>query len=324
MIKTLCDSGDLAPADRLAYFDECQVRSEQPMRVISEPVGFRATVRALDLAAVNVVELTCSDADLRRTPKLVRQTDPELYAIVVPLRGSVALAQGERTAELGAGEMGLYTSSDPLHVRLTGEPGSATTLLRAHLPRTLLPLPPRKVDRLAGTRVSGRSGVGAMFAGFLTRLAADAAAYTQADVSRMGTVAVDLLTAALAHHLDAEPPATARAAVLLPRITGYIQRRLGDPGLSPATIAAAHHISVSYLHRLFQAHDMSPAAWIRRQRIARARRDLADPALHDVPVHRIATRWGFTDHATFTRAFHAANGIPPRDYRRRALGERPA
>ena len=56
-----------------------------------------------------------------------------------------------------------------------------------------------------------------------------------------------------------------------------------------------------------------------RKRLSGARRDLADPALHDLPIHRIATRWGFTDHATFTRAFHAANGIPPRDYRRRTL-----
>ncbi|MFE2941524.1 AraC family transcriptional regulator [Streptomyces sp. NPDC059255] len=85
--------------------------------------------------------------------------------------------------------------------------------------------------------------------------------------------------------------------------------------------AAAHHISVSYLHRVFQAHDRGTtvSAWIRHQRLEAARRDLADPALRAVPVHRIGTGWGFTQHAVFSRAFHAAYGVPPRDYRHRAL-----
>ncbi|MYQ99142.1 MULTISPECIES: helix-turn-helix domain-containing protein, partial [unclassified Streptomyces] len=46
---------------------------------------------------------------------------------------------------------------------------------------------------------------------------------------------------------------------------------------------------------------------------------LADPALRDMPVHRIADRWGFRGHPTFTRAFRAAFGTSPQDYRNSAL-----
>jgi len=102
---------------------------------------------------------------------------------------------------------------------------------------------------------------------------------------------------------------------MLPRIMTFVDEQLHDPHLSPTSIAAAHHISVSYLHRLFKDHDTTLWAWVRRERLDRARRDLADPRLLHLPVHRIAARWGYRDHATFTRAFRAAFGVPPRTFR---------
>ena len=95
-----------------------------------------------------------------------------------------------------------------------------------------------------------------------------------------------------------------------------MQDNLHDPQLSPRAVAAAHHISPSYLHRLFQSRGTTVAAWIRTQRLERARRALRDPALRTVPVYRIASQYGFGAHETFTRAFRAAYGIAPADYRR--------
>lgn len=57
-------------------------------------------------------------------------------------------------------------------------------------------------------------------------------------------------------------------------------------------IAAAHHISLSHLHRLVQEEGSGEtvAAWIRGRRPAGAHRDLANPALRSTPVHTIADR----------------------------------
>jgi AraC-like DNA-binding protein len=57
------------------------------------------------------------------------------------------------------------------------------------------------------------------------------------------------------------------------------------------------------------------SAWIREQRLIQARRDLADPALRDQPVHVIAARWGFGPASQFNRAFHAAYGYSPSECR---------
>ena len=57
------------------------------------------------------------------------------------------------------------------------------------------------------------------------------------------------------------------------------------------------------------------AGWTRQRRLERCRRDLADPALAARPVAAIAARWGFPSAAEFSRAFRAAHGMPPGEYR---------
>jgi AraC-like DNA-binding protein len=80
-------------------------------------------------------------------------------------------------------------------------------------------------------------------------------------------------------------------------------------------IAAAHHISTSCLRRLpgrWRCHGLGldpPAApGTRPPRPGRSHR-------HAIPIHDIAARWGFTQHAAFIPAFRTAYGITPRDYR---------
>lgn len=94
--------------------------------------------------------------------------------------------------------------------------------------------------------------------------------------------------------VEAALPPETRHRALTERIRAFIQQNLHDPELTPPAIAAAHHISLSYLHRLFQeeVRGETVAAWIRSRRLEGARRDLADPALRATPIHAIATRWG--------------------------------
>ncbi len=62
-------------------------------------------------------------------------------------------------------------------------------------------------------------------------------------------------------------PRSTTAGELVAGVRAHIDDRLADPELSPASIAAAHHISVRYLHRLFAqegttvARGSGTAAW---------------------------------------------------------------
>ncbi|MEO3752069.1 AraC family transcriptional regulator [Streptomyces sp. B6B3] len=178
-------------------------------------------------------------------------------------------------------------------------------------------------DRPLARVLPGREGIGAVLSQFLTSLIRQADCLRSRDVVHLEAVLTELLAATLAHSVEVgeRPPVEHRSRVLTRRVRAHIEEHLGDPELSPRTVAAAHHISVSYLHRLFRADGTTVAAWIRERRLEAARRDLADPAQWAVPVHGIAARWGFTHHASFTRAFHAAYGRSPREYRFSGDGE---
>jgi AraC-like DNA-binding protein len=134
------------------------------------------------------------------------------------------------------------------------------------------------------------------------------------------------VSALFAHTLDTEAalPRETRNEVLARQVRTFIRRNLHDPELTPGMVASAHHISLSHLHRVFTQHSQGEtvAAWIRAQRLERARHDLADPALRTLPIHAVAARWGIPRASDFTRAFRGAYGITPREHRSRAQADR--
>jgi AraC-like DNA-binding protein len=101
------------------------------------------------------------------------------------------------------------------------------------------------------------------------------------------------------------------------QITAYIERHLGDAGLAPGDIAAAHHVSTRQLHKLFHAQGTTVSGWIRERRLEHCRRDLLDARYASRPVASIGARWGYPDAAHFSRLFKGAYGLSPRDYRSR-------
>ncbi|MFD5128729.1 helix-turn-helix transcriptional regulator [Streptomyces olindensis] len=107
------------------------------------------------------------------------------------------------------------------------------------------------------------------------------------------------------------------AAATLVRVQDHIRRHLCDPDMSPAGIAAAHFMSVRYPHKLFEQEGVTVGEWIRTQRLERCRRDLLRSPGHAVAT--VARRWGFVSPSHFNRAFRAAYGMPPREWRRHGL-----
>ncbi|MFF3327801.1 helix-turn-helix domain-containing protein [Streptomyces sp. NPDC002889] len=125
----------------------------------------------------------------------------------------------------------------------------------------------------------------------------------------------------MSRHLDAESalPTTSRHRLLYTRATSFIDTHLGSADLTPSAVAAAHHISLRYLQHVFQQHGTTVSEAIRRQRLHRCRRDLADPGMRHHTIRVIAARWGMPRPAEFSRAFRAATGTSPSRYRAQHL-----
>ncbi|MFG2004225.1 helix-turn-helix transcriptional regulator [Spirillospora sp. NPDC048911] len=139
-----------------------------------------------------------------------------------------------------------------------------------------------------------------------------------ADTARLSTLTLDVLTMALANGLEVQSavPPHAKQRPLMTQIYAFIRDNLGDAQLTPGTIAAAHHISLRYLHKLFHAEGQTVGGWIRERRLEQCRRDLAEPLLASRPINAIAARWGFANPAHFSQAFRNAYGLSPSQYRR--------
>lgn len=301
-------------AERFARWRECQNRTHAPRDMSSDHAAdFHAQQRTLRLGAVTVWPAVFQPSVLHRTARLIGERDPEAYHLALLLRGTVSVRWGDRETVFQPYDIVNNDTSRPSVTRAGGR-GDTVRMVGVELPKALLPFPRDKADQVIGRVLSGRDGVGALLAAFLTQVTFSTHSYLASDGPRLGTVLTDLVTSLFANALDEQPEAHRRP--LTARIRAFIGQHLHDPALTPGAIAAAHHISTSYLHRIFQADvGVTVAAWIRRQRLERARCDLADPAMRAVPIRQIAVRCGFPDHAAFTRAFRSAYGVPPRDCR---------
>ncbi|MFF4650039.1 helix-turn-helix domain-containing protein [Streptomyces sp. NPDC001380] len=277
---------------------------------------FLARARLVDLGAVRVTSLAYPPLETRRTSRLIARAGAEYCQVMLTLRGGHRIVQAGRDVTAGAGDLLLYDCARPWEGWAGGRRDAVEGVLM-QFPRALLAFPGDRSGRLPCLRVPGGDTLGSLLSGHLVRLASGAADWTAADAVRLGTVSLDLLAAVLARHLRTGPARDpgCRERVLRLRVHAFIEEHLGDPGLTPAAVAAAHNVSLRLLHRLFQHEELGVAAWIRARRLERCRRDLADPLLRDLPVHAVARRWGFTDAAHFSRTFRAACGMTPTDYR---------
>jgi AraC-like DNA-binding protein/mannose-6-phosphate isomerase-like protein (cupin superfamily) len=111
---------------------------------------------------------------------------------------------------------------------------------------------------------------------------------------------------------EAVDPVPVRADEPLGGLLRFIEQHL-DQDLRVEDLADRVSLSTGHFSRRFrEAVGLSPIAYLRRQRIERARRLLRET---DLPVGAIALQVGFNDFSYFARTFREVVGVTPRGYR---------
>jgi len=327
-MSTLIRTDEVPAADRLDYVRGITGTTWVPMECRSEyRSAYWAEIRANGLGAMRVAVLDVMPITVSRTPDLISQADPDMLKILLVCGGGSSVVDQEgRQARLATAEFAFYDTRRPYEVSCGVGRDRPTRVLTFMFPPSLLPLPRSKLRALAATRMAATAGLGDLTSRFLLQLARNVEHYSPAEAARLSTAALEVLATRLARELDADDWQTPeiRRHALLTTVQAFIQQHLGDPRLSPAMVAAAHHMSLRSLHQLFHDEGLTVASWIRRRRLERCRRDLADPALAARPVAAIAARWGFTSAADFSRAFRAVHGLTPSEYRVSASASPPS
>jgi AraC-like DNA-binding protein len=320
-MSTVISTDDLPPVERLDFAREVLSQAlTVPLEIqpLTEET-FHLELRYRDLGAARMSLAAATAFRVRRTPVLIRRSDPDLLCIGLCLRGDGTFDQHGRQVRAPRFDPVLWDTSRP-YGAWTGPRTGTMQFLIMEFPRALLPMPAAQLEQLMAVKLPADNGAGALASQLLTRLATDMDHYTPGEAARLSTAALDVLAVTLARALDGDrwvPPETHQHALLV-RIHAFIQQHLGDPELSPSSIAAAHHITPRYLHMLFQNEGATVATWIRQRRLEHSRHELSDPASAS-PVAQIAARWGFSSASHFSTVFKAAYGMPPQEYRRQVL-----
>ena len=278
-----------------------------------DPRAFRGEISGDVLGTVAVTRVSAGPHRAERTQRHVARTEMPYYKVSMPLRGYVLISQDGREAPLIPGDLAIYDTSRPYHVTFD----DTCRLLVLMFPHRELRLPHDAVSAVTARRVSGRNGIGGLVAPLLVNLAsrldelggaASSARLADNVVDLLGTLYADLLSGA--GYRPADPMHT-----LMTKIRCFIEDNLDDPDLGPESVAAACHISVGYLHKLFRAEGTSVSRTIRERRLEQCRRDLVAPGSRAKAVSAIGAHWGFLDAAHFSRIFKATYGVSPREYR---------
>lgn len=260
---------------------------------------FRADIVTRDLGPLRLAELVTPEGECFRDARSARATDSELWQIELVTQGRVRAQQGRNTAVLGPTDLVLIDPVRP--VRFASTASTHVTML---VPRRTLRLGPDDAARLAGVRIRGDQGPGALVSSLARDMVRSLDGFRADEADRSAAAVIELIAVALSAQLGHSRRPVADET-LRTRIVGFIKARLSDRDLTPAKVAAAHHMSVRRLHKLFEDQPLTVAALIRRQRLERCHADLAGT---NRTVAAVAAGWGFTDPAHFSRLFKATYG----------------
>jgi AraC-like DNA-binding protein len=231
------------------------------------------------------------------------------------VNGSSVISHHGTEVFLEPGDL-VFCDQDRLHFKHLGDDCQVTVF---RISRHHLGVSESDLRRIAGVCVQGGEGVGAMASIFLSALAAGAEFRTSRIGDRLTRSALDLVTVLIMELLTQESgPEKSNAAnvgdEMLTRIREFIEAHLMDPDLSPKSIAIAHHISVRYLHKLFQNDGTTVSQWVRQRRLNVSRQELGRTSNRRLTVAAVARRLGFISPSHFSRVFRDAYGMSPSEW----------
>lgn len=311
-MSVVLDTTPIPVTERAEYWHEAISRTFIPLDVSlleGEPSAASITSRRLGSLQISLVQ--AGPQQVVRSRSLIARGGEDHITLALQHRGTARLVQDGRQVLLRPGAFAVSDAGRPFAKELP-EPFAFTAF---HWPRTAVGMSEEELRELTVTAFEPDGGTAALVAAYLGRLARSAGSLDPHIASRLAATALDLL-AALAHERRGRsgPEAPESALVALARFKDYILRHLGDPGLGPERIAAAHHLSVRYLHKVFEYEGVTVTRWIQRQRLDMCRRDLARPGAGRATVAAVAGRWGFVSASHFSRVFRAAYGVSPSEW----------
>jgi AraC-like DNA-binding protein len=266
--------------------------------------GFSGRIEHVPVGDLELSAVAASGQHVRRTRSLISQGNEEYLLASIQRGGTGRVEQDGRAALLAPGDIAFYDSTRPYTLHFDDRFGQ----LVVQVPKRELLLGD---TRALTARALRRGTPGGAVSAFFTSLF-DATRATGEQPAALLPHAIGLLSAAASSAAGAAPGPAGAAALARERVLEFLRRNLADPGLDAGAVAAACHVSRRTLYRIVGQEGV--AARLRRMRIEQARSMLLrEPGR---PVAAVGFACGFDSESGFYRAFRAATGMSPGDYRK--------
>lgn len=288
------------------HFVSLDVRDSDP--------GVSGAVESCLLGHLQLSTVTSVDQHISRSRTLIDRDPDALFQVGLVRSGRAVVEQDGRTALLGPGDFVVYETTRPFEWQLRSDAGSPRWELAVLTwPRSSFRLSESHTRELTARVLAADHGMSRIVSDLLCGLVTEQPSMSEGAATAMADQVGEILSIAL----EAEPSTTVRHGSdrLLRDVDDYIDAHLADPGLTPDRIAQAVAISTRQLHRMFLERDLTVAQTVRTRRLEGARREIRASLTRDRSLREIARNWGFLDLAVFGRAFRAAYGLSPREYR---------
>jgi AraC-like DNA-binding protein len=277
------------------------------VRLAAEPTAtgrFSGRIEHVPVGELELSAVVAGGQHVRRTRSLIAQGNEEYLLASIQRSGTGRIEQDGRTALLSPGDIAFYDSTRPYTLHFDN---------RFH--QLVVQVPKRELmlrdTRPLTARALRRGTPGGAVSAFFTSLF-DATRASGEQPAVLLPHAIGLLCSAALFAGGAEPPPAAAAALARERVLEFLRRNLTDPGLDADAVAAACHVSRRTLYRILGSDGV--ATRLRRMRIEQAQAMLLREP--ERPVASVGFACGFDSESGFHRAFRAAAGRTPGDYRK--------
>jgi len=255
--------------------------------------------------------LTASFTSVRR--ESVRQEGDLLY-LCMTLTGTTVGSQGGREMILSDGDAVLMTNEE---ANWTMSSPSSVNIAGIRMPRSAIaPLVPR-LGNMTMQRIARDTSGLRLVRKYLEVVADDDALAAPASQRLIIGHFYDLVALALGARSDAKALAADKTvgAVRLAAIKADIVANLDDGNLNATVVATRNHVTLRYLHKLFESDGITYSQFVLGQRLARAYFLLRNPLHSRCAISTIAFELGFNDLSYFNRTFRRRYNATPSEIR---------
>ena len=305
------NTAEIASADRFEAWQEMLRETHLAFALDPSPhwrEGFGADIRQHQLGAMSLIETSVRPHRGRRTRRQLCSHARDVVGLHFVVSGRQTVEVDGQRLVLGPGDAMIWDGAVTGEYEIL-EPLRKTTLI---IPRataaTVLPNHRNSFAQALSADHSPTRALVRLLALFCEQLPA------MSDGARQ---AAALLVSEMLRPLDELRGGGVDGPVrsdLRERALNYIDLHLQDHALSPATVAAAHGVSVRTLYTAVEGLGVTPGRYIRDRRLDRCREEVLFGA---DPIASIAHRHGFVSAGHFSTLFRARYGVSPRDARRR-------